>query len=68
MLQESGEFSAHTASYWQAANFGLALSKVNSIQSYFSNQALKIQSALYTITGAETSMQQYICTATVYIK
>lgn len=68
MLQERGEFSAHTADYWQAANFGLALSKVNSIQSYFSNQALKIQSALYTITGAETPMQQYISTATVYIE
>lgn len=53
MLQESGEFSAHTADYWQVANFGLALFKVNTIQSYFSSQALKIQSALYAITRAE---------------
>ena len=53
MLQESGEFSAHSADYWQVANFGLALFKVNTIQSYFSSQALKIQSALYAITRAE---------------
>lgn len=34
MFQQSGEFSAHTVSYWQEANFDLALVKVNTIHSH----------------------------------